>query len=84
MRMFEVSEEFFTSLGLEPMTETFWNETMYVKPEDRQVTCHASAWDFYNDEDFRFDEFTTSHRLRYYNQQFISGSVISESKCAQW
>jgi len=51
--MFKVSEEFFTSLGLKPMTDKFWERTMYVKPEDREVTCHASAWDFYDEDDFR-------------------------------
>ena len=52
-KMFKVSEEFFTSVDLEPMTQTFWNRTMFVKPEGREVTCHASAWDFYDDDDFR-------------------------------
>jgi len=46
MRMFKTSEEFFTSLGLYNMTEKFWNNSMIVKPEDREVVCHASAWDF--------------------------------------
>ena len=52
--MFELSEEFFTSLGLIPMTEMFWEKTMYVKPDDREVVCHASAWDFLNAIDFRY------------------------------
>ena len=52
-RMFELSEEFFVSLGLIEMPEKFWNDTMMVKPDDRDVVCHASAWDFYNQEDFR-------------------------------
>lgn len=53
MKMFEVSEEFFVSLGLEPMTQEFWNYSMIVKPEGRDVVCHASAWDFYDQKDFR-------------------------------
>lgn len=53
-RMFRVSEEFFTSLGLEKMPDKFWNDSMLEKPTDgREVVCHASAWDFYNREDFR-------------------------------
>lgn len=52
-RMFEVSDKFFISLGLEPMPELFWSKSMLVKPDDRQVVCHASAWDFYNRKDFR-------------------------------
>ncbi|KAG9343795.1 hypothetical protein JZ751_013176 [Albula glossodonta] len=47
--MFRVSEEFFTSLGLIPMPQTFWDRSMLEKPADgREVVCHASAWDFYN------------------------------------
>lgn len=51
--MFRVAEEFFTSLGLEKMPEEFWEGSMLVKPEGREVVCHASAWDFYNRKDFR-------------------------------
>lgn len=51
--MFKVAEEFFTSLGLEPMPQEFWDESMLEKPEGREVVCHASAWDFYNRKDFR-------------------------------
>ena len=52
-KMFVISEEFFTSLGLVPMPAEFWNESMIEKPADREVVCHASAWDFYNQKDFR-------------------------------
>ena len=48
-----MSEEFFTSIGLIPMPESFWEDTMFVKPPDRDVVCHASAWDFLNQQDFR-------------------------------
>jgi hypothetical protein len=51
--MFEISDEFFTSLGLIPMPPEFWKKSMIEKPEDRDVVCHASAWDFYNQKDFR-------------------------------
>uniref|UniRef100_A0A8C6WKM3 Angiotensin-converting enzyme n=1 Tax=Neogobius melanostomus TaxID=47308 RepID=A0A8C6WKM3_9GOBI len=57
--MFRVAEEFFTSLGLEPMPEEFWDKSMLVKPEGREVVCHASAWDFYNRKDFRIKQCTT-------------------------
>ena len=52
--MFHVSDDFFTGLGLIPMPQEFWDETMYTKPEGKEVVCHASAWDFYNRKDFRF------------------------------
>lgn len=52
--MFEESDRFFTSLGLIPMPQEFWNKSMIEKPTDgREVVCHASAWDFYNRKDFR-------------------------------
>lgn len=51
--MFKVSEEFFTSLGLIKMTPEFWNLSIIEKPNDREMVCHASAWDFYNNNDFR-------------------------------
>ncbi|KAJ3608492.1 hypothetical protein NHX12_025539 [Muraenolepis orangiensis] len=59
VKMFQVAEEFFTSLDLIPMPEAFWNESMLVKPEGREVVCHASAWDFYNQKDFRIKQCTT-------------------------
>ncbi|CAL8283607.1 unnamed protein product [Merluccius merluccius] len=59
VRMFQVAEEFFTSLGLIRMPEEFWNKSMLVKPKDREVVCHASAWDFYNRKDFRIKQCTT-------------------------
>ncbi|CAL1599147.1 unnamed protein product [Knipowitschia caucasica] len=57
--MFRVAEDFFTSLGLEPMPQEFWDGSMLVKPEGREVVCHASAWDFYNRKDFRIKQCTT-------------------------
>ncbi|CAG2234653.1 ACE [Mytilus edulis] len=45
-KMFEVAEEFFTSLGLEKMPATFWNDTIMVNPPGVEMVCHASAWDF--------------------------------------
>jgi len=56
LRMFREAESFFTSLGLEPMTDEFWNSSMYERPDDgRQVTCHASAHDLFTHNDFRYD-----------------------------
>lgn len=51
--LFLLSEEFFTSLGLTEMPPPFWEKSVIVKPDDREVVCHASAWDFYNQVDFR-------------------------------
>ena len=39
------AERFFTSLGLDPLPPSFWERSMLVRPRDREVVCHASAWD---------------------------------------
>lgn len=58
-RMFQESDNFFTSLGLLPMPKEFWDKSMLEKPSDgREVVCHASAWDFYNRKDFRIKQCT--------------------------
>lgn len=51
--MYRVAEDFFMSIGMEKMTDAFWQNSMLVKPTDRDVVCHASAWDFYDENDFR-------------------------------
>jgi peptidyl-dipeptidase A len=52
-KMYELSEAFFMTLGFDKMTDTFWEKSMIEKPEDKDVVCHASAEDFYRQEDFR-------------------------------
>jgi peptidyl-dipeptidase A len=52
-RMVKLGEAFFTSLGLDPLPETFWQRSMLVKPRDREVVCHASAWDVTFSNDLR-------------------------------
>jgi peptidyl-dipeptidase A len=44
-QMVRYGERFFTSLGFEPLPETFWQRSLFLKPQDREVVCHASAWD---------------------------------------
>lgn len=51
--MVKYGEGFFTSLGMESLPKTFWERSMFVKPRDREVVCHASAWDVDNVEDLR-------------------------------
>ena len=82
--MVRIGEGFFSSLGFEPLPETFWTRSQFLKPEDREVVCHASAWDLDNLEDLRIkmcikinaNDFTTIHHelghnyyQRAYNQQ---------------
>jgi len=53
VRMVKAGEAFFTSMGLDPLPRTFWERSMLVKPRDREVVCHASAWDVQFDDDLR-------------------------------
>ncbi|MBO81985.1 M2 family metallopeptidase [Citromicrobium bathyomarinum] len=67
--MVRVGEQFFSSLGFAPLPETFWERSMFTKPADREVVCHASAWDLDNKDDVRIkmcikrnaDDFITIH-----------------------
>jgi peptidyl-dipeptidase A len=51
--MVKYGEGFFTSLGFAPLPKTFWERSMFARPRDRDVVCHASAWDVDNVEDLR-------------------------------
>ena len=51
--MVKFGEGFFLSLGFAPLPQTFWERSMFVKPRDRDVVCHASAWDVDNVDDLR-------------------------------
>jgi len=53
VRMVKAGEAFFSSLGFDPLPRTFWERSMLVKPLDRDVVCHASAWDIDYQSDLR-------------------------------
>lgn len=69
IQMVKYGEGFFTSLGFEPLPKTFWERSMFVKPTDREVVCHASAWDIDFVDDLRLkmciditgEDFVTVH-----------------------
>jgi peptidyl-dipeptidase A len=44
-KMVRYGERFFTGLGFSPLPDTFWKRSLFVRPRDRDVVCHASAWD---------------------------------------
>ncbi|MFC7537486.1 M2 family metallopeptidase [Sphingomonas sp. GCM10030256] len=82
--MVRMGERFYTSLGLDPLPASFWQRSQIVRPEGREVVCHASAWDLDNKDDLRIkmctkvnaDDFVTIHHelghnyyQRAYNQQ---------------
>ena len=62
-------ERFFTSLGFAPLPQTFWERSLIAKPRDRDVVCHASAWDIDQVGDVRLkacleinsEDFSTVH-----------------------
>ena len=51
--MVKYGENFFVSLGFAPLPPTFWERSLFTKPTDRDVVCHASAWDVDSKEDLR-------------------------------
>ncbi|GAC1649374.1 MAG: M2 family metallopeptidase [Acidobacteriaceae bacterium] len=82
--MVKYGERFYTSLGFAPLPDSFWKRSLFAKPRDREVVCHASAWDLDNADDLRVklclninaDDFTTLHHelghnmyQRAYNKQ---------------
>src|SRR5678810_1083748 len=67
--MVKIGERFYTSLGFAPLPKTFWDRSLFVRPRDREVVCHASAWDVDYESDIRIkmcieptaEDFTTIH-----------------------
>ncbi len=51
--MVHYGENFYKSLGFAPLPQTFWERSLFTKPADRDVVCHASAWDIDNRDDVR-------------------------------
>jgi peptidyl-dipeptidase A len=69
IKMVKAGEGFYSSLGFKPLPQTFWDRSQIAKPRDRDVVCHASAWDLDNKDDIRIkmctkvnsDDFVTIH-----------------------
>ena len=67
--MVHYGERFFMSLGFSPLPQTFWERSMFTQPRDRDVVCHASAWDIDYVDDLRIkmcieptaEDFSTIH-----------------------
>ncbi|KPF73694.1 peptidyl-dipeptidase [alpha proteobacterium AAP81b] len=53
VKMVRYGEGFYSSLGFAPLPDTFWTRSMITKPADREVVCHASAWDIDSQDDVR-------------------------------
>jgi peptidyl-dipeptidase A len=52
-KMVRMGEAFYTSLGMDPLPPTFWERSQFTKPPDKNVVCHASAWDVEYSNDLR-------------------------------
>jgi peptidyl-dipeptidase A len=67
--MVRAGERFYTSVGFEPLPKTFWERSLFVRPRDREVVCHASAWNIDSRDDLRIkmcidqtaEDFATIH-----------------------
>jgi len=88
--MVKTGEAFFSSLGFEEMPETFWDRSLFVKPADRDVVCHASAWTLDEKDDLRIkmcidvnaEDFKTIHHElghNYYQRAYKDLSYLHRS-----
>ena len=90
IKMVHAGEGFYSSLGFAPLPATFWQRSQFVKPRDREVICHASAWDIDNMDDIRVkmcikvnaDDFTTIHHElghNYYQRAYKGQSALYQN-----
>ena len=86
-KMMKTGEDFYSSIGLAPLPQTFWERSMIVRPEGREVVCHASAWNLDARDDIRVkmctkinaeDFYTVHHELghNYYQRAYKDQSYI--------
>ncbi len=86
-QMVEIGEGFFTSLGFEPLPDTFWERSLLEQPADRDVVCHASAWNLDAEDDVRIkmctelnaEDFQTIHHElghNFYQQAYNEQDVL--------
>ncbi len=87
LEMVRYGERFFDSLGFAPLPETFWNRSLFLEPGDRDVVCHASAWDLDYESDVRIkmcigrngEDFVTIHHElghNYYQRAYQGQSPL--------
>jgi peptidyl-dipeptidase A len=94
-KMVRIGEDFFKSLGFPALPGTFWERSLFTKPADRDVVCHASAWNLDTQDDVRLkmciqirdDDFVTVHhelghnyyQLAYRNQPYMFQDSANEA-----
>ena len=87
LEMVRYGERFFSSLGFDPLPATFWERSLFVQPVDRDVVCHASAWDLDYESDVRIkmcigvndEDFVTIHHElghNYYQRAYQQQSPL--------
>jgi len=85
--MVKTGQAFFSSLGFAELPDTFWERSLFVKPADRDVVCHASAWDIDEKDDLRIkmcidvneEDFKTIHHElghNYYQRAYKNESYL--------
>jgi peptidyl-dipeptidase A len=90
VKMVKQGERFFTGLGFDPLPPTFWDRSLLSRPRDRDVVCHASAWDVTYNGDLRIkacfeptehDLLTVHHELGhdFYYQRYFQLPVLFQS-----
>jgi peptidyl-dipeptidase A len=90
LKMVKAGEGFYSSLGFEALPKTFWERSQFVKPRDREVICHASAWDIDSKDDIRIkmctkvnsgDFRTIHHELghNYYQRAYKAKSTLYQN-----
>jgi peptidyl-dipeptidase A len=88
--MVRYGENFYKSLGFDPLPQTFWERSLFTKPKDRDVVCHASAWDVDNQDDLRVkmciqirdEDFVTIHHElghNFYQRAYKSQPFLFEN-----
>jgi peptidyl-dipeptidase A len=86
-RVVRTGERFYTSLGLPALPESFWERSVLTRPADRDIVCHASAWDLDDKDDLRIkmcihvdasDFRTVHHELghNYYQRAYQRQSTL--------
>jgi peptidyl-dipeptidase A len=84
------AESFYVSLGFQKLPDTFWERSLLTKPRDRDVQCHASAWQMDTNGDVRIkmciqptqdDLMTVYHELGhvFYYQSYAQQPYIFQS-----
>jgi peptidyl-dipeptidase A len=87
LEMVRYGERFFSSLGFDPLPGTFWERSLFIQPVDRDVVCHASAWDLDAESDVRIkmcievndEDFVTIHHElghNYYQRAYQQQSPL--------